>query len=138
VVPWLQYALQNPLGFYASMWATSLHSDILHEQPSLNDVERIFFKAETIRLLHEDLCKPSTHIGEPQLFAIFLLATHDSFSFVEKGPELFPAPLTMLSWLSIYWRMGISEMHFKALFTVVDFIGGIDKIQFPGLAEICS
>lgn len=134
----LRYCIENPLVFYAVFWATSLHHDIVNGTPRSNDVERVFFKTEAVRLLRQDLCSSGSQISDSQLLAILLLATHDSFGLQEATPEIFTAPLSSLTWLNVYWRMTISDLHLDALFTAIKIRGGLDTLQLMGLAELCS
>jgi hypothetical protein len=137
-VGWLPRAMHTPLLFSALMWGSSLHLDIVANRPHLDDVERIFHKAKTIRLLNEDLCDPSKSLGDDQLMAMFVLATHDSFEPQEIVPDIFKAALDNVRWLKVYWRMSVSNIHFQALFTAVAIRGGLETIEFVGLAEIIS
>lgn len=130
--------MRVPLVFYAIMWGTSLHLDIVTEKPRLKDAERIFHKTEIIRILSADFRKQSLSLGDDQLMAMFVLATHDSYNVQETVPDVFQAPLTNLGWLNVYWRMKVSDLHLQALFTAVDIRGGLDAIELVGLAEIIS
>lgn len=126
----------EPLAFYSILWGSSLHFDIMNNKPRLNDIDRMVFKSETIRILSQDFKDPATRFGDNQLLAMFILATHDSFGPTDHIPDIFPVGLSKVGWLNIYWRMLTSDLHIQALFAAIDMRGGLETIKLVGLAEI--
>lgn len=130
--------MHEPLLFNALMWGSSVHFDIVADKQGLDEGERISYKAETIRLLKEDLCDPSKSLEDDQLMAMFVLATHDSSEPPETVRDTFKVALDNVRWLKVYWRMRVSSIHFDALFTALAIRGDLDTIERVGLAEIIS
>lgn len=132
-------ATYTPLLFHALMWGSAVHHDIALNQPRPDDVNRLFHKGQTIRLLSQDLQDPGKYFGDHQIFAIFVLALHDYRAIEEvEVPNLFPSALSKLGWLNIYWQMRWSPLHLDVLYRAVEFRGGLDALKFIGADEIFS
>jgi len=108
---------------------------------NIDNPVRLYHKIQTMRLLQEELNKPSNICYDEVILAILALLANEVETIANNIKENkiqspFNSPLTSLQWLNIYGSISHIEAHVLALRTIVDQQGGLENIKLEGLAEV--
>ena len=124
------------------MYASAVHQDILRNQISLSAKQGILaHKTKAFRLLGDLVSKQRTPAElELLLFAVMILWHYDLQDSQIRQEEVlhFSAYMPGANWLSVYGRTRGVESHAKALYDILNQLGGVQQLKMPGLAfAIC-
>jgi hypothetical protein len=127
---------------HALLFGGAVHRDILRNpRLSINNPVRLFHKVKTMTLLKESLQNPGDVSIDDVILAVLALSTNEVETMVSNMndiPSPFHSPLTSIQWSDVYGRISYVKTHTSAMRSLVARRGGLEKIEFTGLAEVIS
>jgi hypothetical protein len=127
---------------HSMLFGAQVHLDVLRgPQVKVDNPVRLYHKIQTMRLLQEELKQPGKICFDDVLLAILALSANEIETIAntikeKKIQSPFNSPLTSLQWLDIYGSISHIEAHVLAMRTIIDQLGGLEKIELEGLAEV--
>ncbi len=146
---WLQCALGSPMAFHAFIFAAALHHTYLRGKAELLNsraLELLQLSHQTRAIQYINTLLAGTGGGPPSddlLISILILAAHGPAEAQKalwvSQPESEPchptSPLAKAQNVDFYGSLGFVPAHMRALYTLVEQKGGLDKIDLYGLAD---
>jgi hypothetical protein len=127
---------------HALLFGGSVHRDMLkNPRLTLDNPLRLFHKVQTMRLLKESLKKPREVAIDDLILAVLALSTNEVETMATNTNKMAPpfnSPLGSNQWLDVYGRISFVQAHTTALRSLVARRGGLEMIEFDGLAEVVS
>jgi hypothetical protein len=93
-----------------------------------------------LRLLRQQLSEMDNHEPEILIFALLALSRNDleDRDLTSGEHVLFDSHFPDAGWLSVYGRTTGNPVHTQPLRVLLDRVGGITKVKYPGLAFALS
>ncbi|RDW72233.1 hypothetical protein BP5796_08267 [Coleophoma crateriformis] len=136
---WFSSALTSPLLFHALVFAGSIHLDFLRWSRIFPDSPRaLSHKITVLEKLKEAIADPEQALRDEVIMAIIILASHEAIDVRKFTKTPFQSPLSHTLWIDVYGSMIYVPEHIKAISDLVALKGGLEKVEFRGLAEIIA
>ncbi|RDW65955.1 hypothetical protein BP6252_09590 [Coleophoma cylindrospora] len=136
---WFSFALTSPLLFHALVFAGSIHLDFLRWSKIFPDSPRaLSHKITVLEKLKEAIGDPKQALRDEVIMAIIILASHEAIDVGKSTKTPFQSPLSHTLWIDVYGSMNYVPEHIKAISDLVALKGGLEKVEFRGLAEIIA
>ena len=97
--------------------------------------------SEVVREINRRFDKSSTRCSDENILAVVALAFHGEVTEADNELPRWPSqgPLDTLQGLNVSGgRLDTVEVHLDGLLKMLSIRGGIDRIEFPGLAAMLS
>lgn len=143
ITAWFIAFCEQPIIFHGFHYAAAAHADALRgvrtwsRQPDM-----LIHKSKTMLLLNQMI----TNLGQVDLEIVIHIVLMLTWNELEDDPthlsidsasHLSP-PFPNAGWLNVFGNMAPVEAHAQALARLVDHAGGLQRLQFPGLASIIA
>ena len=139
---WFEAFCKHHVVYHALQWAATVHSDLLADRRFWSETRvALTHKVSTIRSIHESLNSISLLRSwdiEMLILGMSVLATTEIKH--KHIPDtilvsLFVPHLPTEQWENIFGRMLTSPEHVQAIVLLCERLGGLHKLQFPGLGH---
>lgn len=127
--------------------ATMLHSALLadsiftraHRGQADGDLIELTFASKAIEFLRREILNPETGTSDAIIWSVVIFGYSGKIADLRSGTRMpRQSPLKELQTLHVYGRMEYSPEHVRGLLALIEMIGGIDKIQTPGMGQVIS
>ncbi|KAK4494220.1 hypothetical protein PRZ48_014518 [Zasmidium cellare] len=124
--------------FHSFHYAAAVHIDLLRNEVSKSTQQRaLVHKGAAMSMLKRGLTRLSTTNVDVLLIVMVTLATHDlTEKTLNPGPAMgFRPHEPSAYWMSAYGRLETIKEHLEAIARLIVHIGGLKKLQLPGLGN---
>ncbi|PVH73914.1 hypothetical protein DL98DRAFT_537919 [Cadophora sp. DSE1049] len=130
--------LGHPLLFHTLAFAGSIHLDFMrYEKIYPNSRVILSHKLTVIKILNGLLDDPKTAaVQDMALFAILMLASHDTMDMSRANNNPFDSPLKKTGWLNAYGTFVHMPEHLSAATELLSLRGGLEKLELRGLTQL--
>lgn len=131
--------------FPAFLFGSLVHQALLrfghgegHDSRRLwEDRDLLHSQLKSIESINQAFQDPAKATSDTVIMSVMTLAfTPASGSFLCKVLTPLEAPLRNLQWLDVYGYFDTENPHLRGLARMVELRGGVEKIEYPGLAAI--
>jgi hypothetical protein len=143
------YVVTKKISAFAQAWAgmsvdqdALLHGSLWHSAVLLASQQRVKITSpQTLRHHHkalkhlsEDLKKPTQEVPVTTIFAVLLMIIPEASGYVDETRRLdvIRTPFTDWQWLVVHGSAPAVDIHMKALYYLVDSLGGLDAPAMMG------
>ena len=142
ITAWYRAFTEHAIIFHGFHYAAAVHADALQGEKNLSRrPDMLVHKNQTIHLLN-DMVARIDEVDMEIVIHIVLMLTWNELEASKLESSLSSSHLSPhfenAGWLNVFGQMGAVEPHMHVLQQLVDRAGGLNGLQFPGLASIIA